>query len=442
MSILTKESLRPYLKTVYLSGVANAKEQGSTVLGKVKKETWDFGEKLQYVAQYTNGGNFGVNYSAIVGSMDEGALAEKWTATPGHLTGVFSVSQPEILETASERASFMKAIAANMSSCFDGIAKDLATYMYVGKDGVIGKVISASGSTITVDRSVALKLGLGRRFRVVSSLDDYATAAVLRVAAKSKGVITYAVVSGSAPTITAGDLIVYNAKGVNVSGPDGLADLIPATRDSSTKDFRGVDRSKAWENLAGQCVETEANADGAAMAQALVDLLKDVTMAGGTNVSLIINNEDYDTIAKAIGINQYYWLGVNTGDSKNRVTKGLSSLAVAFGDAFTGNAIIDPYCPKGKAYMISMDDFTFYALNGVDKVINPVSNDQLGKYDVESVGDAGLGDNPHVQLNLDKLFTISEGAADELGPTFNVAAHLYGNFVIRDTAACGVAVFN
>ena len=85
--------------------------------------------------------------------------------------------------------------------------------------------------------------------------------------------------------------------------------------------------------------------------------------------------------------------------------------------------------------------FTFYGLNGIDKVINPVANDQLGKYDVESVGDAGIGDNPSVQLNMDKLFTISEGQADETGPTFLIAAHLYGNFAIRDTAACGVCVF-
>ena len=57
------------------------------------------------------------------------------------------------------------------------------------------------------------------------------------------------------------------------------------------------------------------------------------------------------------------------------------------------------------------------------------------------VGDAGIGDNPSVQLNMDKLFTISEGQADEVGPTFLIAAHLYGNFAIRDTAACGVCVF-
>ena len=46
-----------------------------------------------------------------------------------------------------------------------------------------------------------------------------------------------------------------------------------------------------------------------------------------------------------------------------------------------------------------------------------------------------------MELNMDKLFTISEGQADETGPTFLIAAHLYGNFAIRDTAACGVCVF-
>lgn len=439
MAIVTNDYMRALLKTVYVSGVANAKKQGSPVLAKVKKETWDGGKELKYAAQYANGGNFGVNYGAIVNSMDDGVRNVEWTMEPGHLTGLFSVSQPEILSSASDRAAYMKVIANKMSGCFDGLAKTLATFMYSGKDGILGKVISTSGSTITVDRSTALKMDLGTKFRVMTALTDYDTSAVLTVVGKSKGVITF---SGTAGTITAGDLVVLNAKGSGVQGPDGLADIIPVTRDNSTKDFRGVDRSKAWDNLAGQVVSTAASATGAAMADALVELLKEVKLAGGTNVSLIINDDDYDTITKALGLNQYYFVGVNSGDSKNRVTKGMTSLATAFGDAFTGNAIIDPYCPKGTAYMIDMDDFTFYAMNGVDKVINPVSNDQLGKYDVESVGDAGVGDNPSAQLNMDKLFTISQGAADEVGPTFLIAAHLYGNFAIKDTSACGVAVFN
>lgn len=436
MAIVTNQNMRTLLKTVYVSGVANAKKQGSPVLKDIKKENWEGGKELKYAAQYANGGNFGVNYGAIVGAMDEGVRNVEWTMEPGHLTGLFSINQPEVLSSATDRAAYMKAIANKMSGCFDGLAKTLATFMYSGKDGIIGKVISTSGSTITVDRSTALKMDLGTKFRVVTSLNDYASAAVLTVIGKSKGVITF---SGTA-TIAANDLIVLNAKGSGVQGPDGLADLIPVTRDATTKDFRGVDRSKAWDNLAGQVVISEDHT-GAKMADALVELLKEVKLAGGTNVSLIINDDDYDTITKALGLNQYYFIGVNSGENKNHVTKGMTSLATAFGDAFTGNAIIDPYCPKGVAYMIDMDDFTFYAMNGVEKVINPVANDQLGKYDVESVGDAGVGDNPSVQLNMDKLFTISEGQPDEVGPTFLIAAHLYGNFAIKDTSACGVCVF-
>lgn len=435
MAIITNDYMRALLKTVYVSGVANAKKQGSTVLAKVKKDTFE-GKEMKYAAQYANGGNFGVNYGAIVGSMDEGVRNVEWTMEPGHLTGVFSINQPEVLSSATERAAYMRIIANKMSGCFDGLAKTLATFMYSGKDGVIGKVESATGNTITVDRSTALKMDLGTKFRVVADIEDYDTAAVLTVTGKSKGVITF---SGTA-TPAADNLIVLNAKGAGISGPDGLSDLIPVERTNDNKMFRGVDRSKAWDNLAGQVVTSEDHT-GVKMADALVELLKEVKLAGGTNVSLIINDDDYDTITKALGLNQYYFVGVNSGENKNHVTKGMTSLATAFGDAFTGNAIIDPYCPKGTAYMIDMDDFTFYGLNGIDKVINPVANDQLGKYDVESVGDAGIGDNPSVQLNMDKLFTISQGQADETGPTFLIAAHLYGNFAIRDTAACGVCVF-
>lgn len=437
MANITKEGLVKLLKVDYIKGLANAKKQGSTVLPKVKKESWDGAEEYKYAVNYANGGNFGISYSGIVSALDEGVRNEQWTMNPGHLTGLFTVSQPEILETATDRQAYMKAIGVQMSACYDGLAKTLATFMYNGKDGILGKVISTTGQTITVDRSTALKLDIGSKFRVVTSLDDYASAPVLTVISKSKGVITF---SGTA-TIAANDLVVLNARGANAVGPDGLADFIPVTRDASTKNFRGVDRSKAWENLAGQVVFS-ADHTGAKMAEALVDLLKEIKLAGGTNVSLIINDDDYDTITKALGLNQYYFIGVNSGDNKNHVTKGMTSLATAFGDAFTGSAIIDPYCPKGRAYMIDMNDFVFRGLNGVEKIIDPVANGQLGKYDVESVGDAGIGDNPHVQLNMDKMFTISEGGSDDFGPKFIVAAHLYGNFYIRDTAAMGVAVFD
>lgn len=436
MGIITNNQMKTLLHTVYLSGVANAKKQGSPVLSKVKKEHWEGGKELRYAAQYANGGNFGVNYGAIVNSLDEGVRNVEWAMEPGHLTGLFSINQPEVLSSATDRVAYMKAIANKMSGCFDGLSKTLATFMYSGKDGIIGKVVSASGQTVTVDRSTALKMDLGTKFRIATDIGGYESANVLTVIGKSKGVITF---SGTV-TANPGDLIILNAKGTGVQGPDGLADIIPVTRTEDTKTFRGVDRSKAWDNLAGQVVTAEDNT-GAKMADALVELLKEVKLAGGTNVSLIINDDDYDTITKALGLNQYYFIGVNQGGDKNKLTKGVSSLATAFGDAFTGNAIIDPYCPKGTAYMIDMDDFTFYAMNGVEKVINPVSNDQLGKYDVESVGDAGIGDNPSVQLNMDKLFTISEGTPDEVGPTFLIAAHLYGNFAIKDTSACGVCVF-
>ena len=114
MAIITNDAMKTLLKTVYISGVANAKKQGSTVLGKIKKDSFE-GKEMKYAAQYANGGNFGVNYGAIVGAMDEGVRNVEWTMEPGHLTGVFSINQPEVLSSATDRAAYMKAIANEMS---------------------------------------------------------------------------------------------------------------------------------------------------------------------------------------------------------------------------------------------------------------------------------------------------------------------------------------
>ena len=44
MAIITNDYMKTLLKTVYVSGVANAKKQGSTVLGKIKKDSFERNE--------------------------------------------------------------------------------------------------------------------------------------------------------------------------------------------------------------------------------------------------------------------------------------------------------------------------------------------------------------------------------------------------------------
>lgn len=456
-NIVSDSYIKALLKTVYLSGVSNNKYQNSPVLSAIKKEDWGSGKEIKYAAQYGNGGNFGSVYNTLVNNPTSGVKNLEWTATQGYATGFFEINQPEILTSANERGAYMKVLANKMAGTFDGMSKMLAMYLYGGSYGVIDQVKEeftlAASNTISITSAGALKLDVGSRFVIASAGADNKAVpssatlnAICTVTAMDDTTITFSA-SVTGENVYVGDYIeLYTARvGNEARGIEGLCDILPSYFDRTGSDwesyigtdFRGVDRSVAASRLAGQFVK--AGSGATAKSDALVTLLKKGKRAGGLNDMLIVNDEDWDKIGQELGIQTNLWQAVNEGGNKNSVTKGLSDLATAFGDAFISRTVIDPYCTEGKAYMFEKDDLSFYDLGNVSRVTDAVANDQLGKHDIESVGDQGLGDSFGPKLNMDKLFNIEQGTAGEYGPSMRISCNVFGAYVMRKTASSGVA---
>ena len=469
MSIVQNSFIQKLLKTVYLDGVANNKYQSSPVLAAIEKKNWAGGDVIKYAAQYGNGGNFGSVYNMVANNPTSGAKNLEWEMTQGYAFGLFDIDQPEILTSESDTGAYMSILANKMSACFDGLSKTMAMYLYGGKYGVIDQV-KDSGSGITVQATNtfeltsagALKMDVGTRFVIATAaqadkavpgsdlLGSNSTPVIFTVTAIDDKFVT-ATASVAGGTVYNGDYIeLYSARsGSEARGFEGLADLIPtiANRDKSDTRwqnyiktaFRGVDRSVNADRLAGQFVKAEASGD-TRLTDALVTLLKKTKRAGGLNNMIIINDETWEQVGKELGLAANMRQLSNVGSNKNRATFGVSELATAFGDAFIDRTVIDPYCTEGTAYSIEKDDLAFYDLGNVSKVLSPVSNGQMGKYDIKNVGEQGVGSEPAAKLNMDKLFTITPGAAGEYGPAFTISANVYGNFMLRKTASAGVAV--
>ena len=157
---------------------------------------------------------------------------------------------------------------------------------------------------------------------------------------------------------------------------------------------------------------------------------------------IIINDETWDAVGAELGIQRNLWQATDGNVGHQGVTVGINELATAFGDAFIGRTVIDPYCTEDLAYSLEKDDLKFFDLGNVSRAINAVSNDQMGKHDINSVGDQGFGDTIAPSINIDKLFTVEQGAAGEYGPELRIAANIFGNFQITKTASAGVAVLN
>lgn len=466
MAIVSNQNIKNLLKTVYLSGVVNAKAQNSPIIHKIKKENWGAGKELKFAAQYGNGGNFSSDYGMLKTASSSGSVNGvrnlEWTVEQGYQVGMFDINMPEILTTAEERGAYMKALANKMSGCFDGMSKTLAMYLYGGKYGVIDQVpaddtLATTGNIWQITSAGALKLDVGSKFVIASNgttktalPSDPLVNTVCTVTAIDDETITFD--ATNAVAVYEGDYIeLYGARnGASVQGIEGLSEIIPSyfNRDPSSRftsdyigtTFRGVDRSVAVNRLAGQFADkANHSASTTPLTDTLVELLKKTKRMGGLNNIVIINDETWDAVGAELGVQRNLWQATNSGDNKNHFTAGYSDLATAFGDAFIGRTVIDPYCTEGKAYMLDTDDLAFYDLNGVGKVLDPVSNDQVGKYDIEAVGDQGIGDQPAAKINVDKLFTIVEGTAGSFGPSMEVAAHVYGNFILRKTSSAGVA---
>lgn len=481
------------LKRIYKPGVTNNKVQGSPTLAKTKRTAWEGGESLQYATQYGNGGDVGASFGTIVANPSSiGAQNAQWTMNQGHLAAYFNISQPEILVSDSETGAYMKTLDNKMSATFDRLTKVLAIYLFGGKYGVVdslkegyvvgttkldGTTTSAkiTGSTVTISglpQATALKLQRGIKFQIASAGSAKAAVpgsalvgngAYFEVTSKTKDSVTASVhnSTGAALTVYVGDFIeLFGARAqgsylanATAVGPEGLPDLIPSIGNRDANDarwtstisasFRGQDRSVAEEELAGQFVLGEKTGTMKDM-NAITELLSLVKGFGGGQASktnVVVNNVKWGDIGKELGINAAQWQAINSGNVKNRYTNGVSELSASFGDAFT-DVTMDLYTPYDTAYMYDSDDLTFYDVGNVGAILDPVSNDQMGKYEINAVGNQGIGDNPSTQLNIKKLFSIADAVSNnDYSEEMRVTAHVYGNFLLERTSSSGVVKF-
>lgn len=465
--LISNNYMNALLKTVYLSGVTNNKDQNSILLPLIGKEAFE-GKEMKYAMQYSNGGNFGSNYAQLVNNATLGAKNGEWVMTPGYATGFFTIEQPEILTSDTDKAAYMKILANKMSACFDGLSKTMAVYLYGGKYATLEKVGTAitfgasttAETTISVSSSTSIKLEPGSR--IVFAVDASDATASLPSSPLKDGYATVKSIDDNSIVVTPStDLVsetipvgayiqLYGCRGSNgTNGFDGLEDFIPTIGDRTgtawgtyiATAFRGIDRSEAVNRLAGQFVKA-ANSGSHPLTDALMSLLKKTKRkGGGSNNQLILNDEDFDAIQKEADLVRSFFTNTDGNvKAKKNATFGLSDFSVAFGDATLGDTIVDPFCTYGKVYSLDKGDLKFYDIGNMGRVISPVSNGEIGKYDIESVGDQGIGNDPKVSLNTDKLFTVTPGTSGEFGPQFTIAANLFGNFKLEKTASSGVAV--
>lgn len=477
-TVVSNNYIAALTKTAYLKGVTNDKPQVSTLLSKIGKEAFR-GKEMKYASQWDDGGNFGGDHSFIVSNIDEvtgnftsGVKNGEWVMNQGYCTGSFQITQPEILGTETEEDAYMKAIPNQMAGCLSGLSRTLSVLLYGGmyanlfqidtQDTTSDVITFATGTDVTlhVPADVKVKLGLGSRLvfatagsasSAVPSSPLAGNGAYAKVSAINKDTITITPTAAlNGVSIYTGDYVqlhgfrtAYNA--TTSVGMEGLCDILPSLNGRSGTawdtyigtDFRGRDRSVAVERLAGQYVEA-ASSGTTRLTDALMDLYNETTCYGmGLDNRLVVNAKKMIDISKeAQAVNEFR----KSVDGKKKVASfGLSDFSVALGEMTSGDVIRDPACTEDLAYAIGANDLKLYEVNNLGAAIAPVANGEIGKVNIESVGNQGIGDNPTAMLNDRRLFQVSQNSTGRFSDVFVVSMNLFGNYKLENTASSGVA---
>lgn len=465
MAEISKSLVKQLTKIVYdESGVANDRWQASQFLSEVEKETFPIGDEFRYAACVSDGGNFGSSYEMLSNNPTDGAHYLQWAMKEGHALGLFYASMIGDLTTNEGKKAYMDELEANMSACYSGLSRTIATFAFGGRTGAIDKlkeeltISTLTNVKIPLSTSGLMKVQKGTRlvFATASETDKAfaesplaANGAYATVTQKlDDGVIVTFESAFTGLTLYKGDYIELHTarRGNKFLGIEGLPDIIPASErfDATyiTKDFRGVDRSQDVTALCGQYVKAEAEGEYR-HADALDTLLERGKMAGNrsSDIRIVMGGESWKNLQKELRNNT--WQSANGTAGKIGSTIGMNDIGVAFEQAFTNKLYVDPYCWDGRAYMYRPYDFKFADVGNVaSKVLNPVSNGSEGKAEIQAVGRQGFGSEINSAINVDKLFTvIPNGAKDDNGPLFEITAHIFGNFKSKETIANGVVEF-
>ena len=148
-----------------------------------------------------------------------------------------------------------------------------------------------------------------------------------------------------------------------------------------------------------------------------------------------MNDEDFLAMAKELEAKTYF---PKTGKGKHDAAVGFEGFGIAVSTNWVDNVIDSPYCPKGKAYILSSDTIELWTYTNADKINDGVAANEPGKPDVSA--SETVQDKPY-QLLVDDMFTVSPGTDTADGAAALVALNFYGTFVVTNPSVNGVVLF-
>jgi hypothetical protein len=353
----------------------------------------------------------------------------------------------------------MRVGGAKMFAASESFRKTLAAALYGSGYGEIAAVPSdgwaftaSTATTITLPEDAIMKIDVGSKLLVKATK---ATAE-----ASAKNTLTVDAINGTTVTVTpsgdtdgaSGDIVCLKGSMDSSSPilPIGLDGWLPVYKKRSGESwagfiddlFFGVDRSVNPDRLAGAFYDATGAASAATQKKsyAVTQLIKKLRRQGSLCDMIVMNDDDFLEFAQEIETSNTYFTQTSTKQKKEAVI-GFSDISAAFSTNYVENIIDDPYCNKGRFYVLSSDAVEFWGYTNVEKALNDgVEGNNPGKQDPMAMDGDDKGNDP-LQLLVDDLFTISGGSDTIDGPATMVTLNLFGSFVVTNPSVCGVGEF-
>lgn len=457
MAISNNASILAMLKVWYKDGVENLMFRNSPVLRKLTKTRVE-GKTQNFSAMLGRGGAVGGNFTVAKGNAENQAQNVEFSVVPGQLFSVYTMNAKEVQASVSKRGAYMKVAGAKMFAASEGFRKTLAAAMYgrgYGELQVINAsdnsslaTIATTGTDVVCSEDMIMKIDIG------SLIDFKATIAATTVIGTAivnsiNGKTVNMSAKTSAISVTPGTTVMCISGSMDSSGkpilPMGLDGWLPTVGNRANSDwtthigasFFGVTRNSAAERLAGNFV---VGASGEKYNVTLQNLLRKVRRAGSKADIIVMNDEDFLELSKEISTSNTYFTQTATKEKKNGAI-GFDSFSASFSTNYIENIIDDPYCPKGKAYILDSTAVELWSYTNVEKLDDGIIGNNAGKQDPMTM-DADGKENSYYGLIIDDYLNVQSGSGSIDGPDTDVTLQFFGSFVVTNPSVCGVCVFN
>lgn len=440
MAITAEAGILAMLKTFYAKeGLVNLLYRNDPLLKEIKKERVE-GKQANFSALYSRGGAVSANATVAERLATETAKAKEFQVTPGQLFSACVFGNKELLASKSLRGAYINVAAAKFFANAESFRKTMAVALYGTGHGELFTTtdtinVIAGDVDVTFPRHAVMGIDIGSELELKASAN--ATAILATVSVKKINGTTVTLTGTASKAVPVGSVVCISGC-TDSDGkpmlPVGLAGWLPTSNVAPTDSFYGVNRSDARDRLAGTYI---AGASGQKKYEVIEDAILKLRAMGSLCDKIVMNDEDYLAMSREIE-SKTYFTKANGGEGKAKANVGYKDFGFSVSTNWLDNVIDSPYCPKGRAYVLSSDTIEMWTYTNADKIADGVSGNEAGKPDVN--GDTDIQNRPY-QLLCDDMFSIKAGTTGVDGDVAVVKLNFFGTFVVTNPSVNAVVTF-